>query len=424
MDTTAENVNDKTMLPEDPNSTSQSDLDRSVNDVESVKKMKKNNIKSLLSNPATKPKVIGLVVALVFFSAAGIAMVKRHLNNGSEDSGLHTVVTAPSTPGYEATLNGSSSKIQESLKSKEDEMKSKEALSSGGSFVQTPNTEVKSNPLQSIDSGSSLSGNKTAEIIQPAYSSNYQAYDDGLQQQKMASLKAQSEALIASWSPPIPKINQYQLVDDKSETAAFKPIIAEASTKIQPAVIKHQIKIGDLFYGRTDLEVSSDDGLDTTATILSGPYKGATLVGQLNVGKQGSAGLSYSIMSTKLSTKSIVVKMVAIDPNTNKKSLPADVDNHYMQRYGLLLASSFISGFSDATARTNTTVTTGLNGTSTAQGALTPKDRLIVATGSVGKAIASEAIANMAIGRTVTIKAGQEIALMALSDVEFEEAAQ
>jgi type IV secretory pathway VirB10-like protein len=54
--------------------------------------------------------------------------------------------------------------------------------------------------------------------------------------------------------------------------------------------------------------------------------------------------------------RALNVEALAIDPRTNSPVIPGDVDRHFLERWGALMASSFLDGFGQALSRRGTTV--------------------------------------------------------------------
>lgn len=177
-------------------------------------------------------------------------------------------------------------------------------------------------------------------------------------------------------------------------------------------------KAGTIYNAVLETGINSDEPSPVLAKIVAGPLKGTRLIGSLNtVGKK--VIVQFSTASIPGLDKSISISAYAIDPKSSRTALADDVDNHYFLKYGVLLASAFLSGYSDAIARQNTTTTIGPLGTTTvAQGELPTSAINKQALGNVGRAI-SQAVGSdvQNIKPTITVNSGGAIGILLLSDL-------
>ena len=123
------------------------------------------------------------------------------------------------------------------------------------------------------------------------------------------------------------------------------------------------VKMGDILFAIMDTAVNSDEPGPILATIVTGRFKGAKLIGSFNLpSNANSMVITFNSMSIPGSSKTISISAFAIDPNTARTALSSRTDHHYMMRYGSLFASSFLQGFGNAFQSANTTVTIGGTG--------------------------------------------------------------
>jgi len=127
-----------------------------------------------------------------------------------------------------------------------------------------------------------------------------------------------------------------------------------------PAQTKALLKTGDIIFAVLDTSVNSDQPGPILATIVSGQFKGARLIGSFNLpSNSDSLVISFNTMSVPGAAKSTAISAYAIDANTAQTALSSRADHHYLLRYGSLFASSFLEGFGNAFQSANTTVTIG-----------------------------------------------------------------
>lgn len=87
--------------------------------------------------------------------------------------------------------------------------------------------------------------------------------------------------------------------------------------------------------------------------IVEGKYKGARLMGGFtasapSTGSNGALVVQFSTMSMPTVGSTFAINAYAVDAKTGNNSVVTSVNNHYLLRYGMLFASSFLQGFGNA----------------------------------------------------------------------------
>lgn len=156
------------------------------------------------------------------------------------------------------------------------------------------------------------------------------------------------------------------------------------------------------------------------ATIVSGRYKGARLLGKISHQPRAEkAILSFEVMSIPKYQNSLSVKAVAIDPDTARTALASDVDHHYLLRYGSLFASAFMEGYGDAITEAGSTNITSPTGTiTTTKTDLSGREQIYAALGEVGKKWSKQAEKVFDRPYTVTVDQGLGIGILFMNDVD------
>lgn len=176
-------------------------------------------------------------------------------------------------------------------------------------------------------------------------------------------------------------------------------------------------KAGDILHAVLDTGVNSSEPSPIMATIVSGQYKGAKILGRF--AKSGKkVVLQFSTMSIPGYPTSVKINSIAIDPETKRTSMATDVDNHYFLKYGVLLAATFLKGYSNAIANQGTTTTvTPLGGIIQTQNELSSKDINRKAMGEVGQELASQTKQSIAgLEPTVYVEAGTPMGVLFMED--------
>lgn len=167
--------------------------------------------------------------------------------------------------------------------------------------------------------------------------------------------------------------------------------------------------------------VNTDEPGPVMAEIVSGPLKGARLLGQVvnaptdvtdNVQK---ATIQFNTIQKNDWNQSYQVNVFAIDPSTSRTALASSVDNHYFRRYGLGLAAAFVEGLGEAYSNVNKTVTHTDNATIVSMGQ-SAKDINRSALGNVGKKLGQEIGKIADVPATIYVDAGETIGLLFMSD--------
>lgn len=181
-------------------------------------------------------------------------------------------------------------------------------------------------------------------------------------------------------------------------------------------------KAGTILNAVLETSVNSDEPSPILAKIVSGPLRGTRVIGSTQlVGEK--VMLSFSSANIPGVQESIRFSAVAIDPDTNRTAIASSVNNHYLQRYGFLIATSFLGGWSKAVAANNSQTTVTGDGIVV----VSPKNDLTAsqinrqAIGSVGEEFADIAKKNaQSNAPTVKVNSGVAIGLLIMSDLIVE----
>jgi intracellular multiplication protein IcmE len=197
---------------------------------------------------------------------------------------------------------------------------------------------------------------------------NEQRFQQNIQQRSGEMASAAGEAL-QSWARVATQI--YVGGAEKGalpEGASVIPGAHGPGGPPQPGLMEGEesraiIKTGDILFAVIDTTVNSDEPSPILATVVSGRFKGAKLIGSFTLPNRAKkVVISFNTMSVPGAPKSTSINAFAIDANTARTALSSRVNNHYLLRYGSLFASSFLEGFGNALMATDTIVTVGGTG--------------------------------------------------------------
>ncbi len=186
---------------------------------------------------------------------------------------------------------------------------------------------------------------------------------------------------------------------------------AMAALKPHTIVYSHP---GYLTYAMLDSSINSNMPGPILATIESGKYRGARLLGSFKRVKQADI-LNFSEMTWKGHSYSIGA--YAISPKNEELGLATSVNNHTLYRYGWLFAGAFLQGLSEAMQSSNSSTTVG-NGFAVVSNELNSGQILEEAAGNVGNAIAPIAEARFNIPPTVRVAADTGLGILFMTPVK------
>src|SRR5262249_29437590 len=133
-------------------------------------------------------------------------------------------------------------------------------------------------------------------------------------------------------------------------------------------------------------------------------------------GQLDRIGLNFTLMNNDTWATSKSVNAYAIDPDTARSVMASSVDNHYFLRYGLIMATSFLQGYSSAITNAGTTSVTSA-GISSTHDALNPSSKLMVGLGQIGQTMSNQTQNYINVPPTVRINAGVGLGILFMSDL-------
>lgn len=405
---------------------------------------KKNNLKNLMSNSRTRLIVIitsVVVILMVVFGFMGSSDDKG--NKPAEATGAASVGPTPEnitpvpgtndSPGYNA------------LQEKANSDAFKEAQEKGTSNVPVLTNESLANKKDIFDDLNKDNRKPIVEEppvidatpVQPEQ--QYQAQPQAIQQPAtsettqdrqayMQSVQQQITTYINGWSAGqgFQEFNmtgqapqQQQDAGNTNGTSTGKNVQQasydssnSSSSNKGPAFVR----AGSIVPAVMLTAINSDEPGPVLAQIVTGPLKGARLIGQM-VSSDQRVVVQFSSLSMPGASQTFNISSFAIDPDTSRTGLATDVNNHYFLRYGLGLAAAFISGYGEAVQNAGSTTTTNaFGGTTTIMGDMTHKQIAESAFGKVGQKLGSELDKETNRAPTVTVASGTSIGVLFMAD--------
>ena len=211
---------------------------------------------------------------------------------------------------------------------------------------------------------------------------------------------------------------------DHTEIKAIKKVILDPGFELNdPASVadfdEHYTRAGDISFAILDTAVNTDEPGPITASIVSGIFHGAKLLGTLGplTAEGQKIALNFNLMTLPRAKASIPITAVAIDPSTARTALSSYTNNHTLLRYGSLFASSFLQGYAQAISERGTTVTANAAGDTTVNSVpLDGREQVLVALGEAGTNWATESKRTFNRRATIHIYSGTNMAILFTQD--------
>lgn len=236
------------------------------------------------------------------------------------------------------------------------------------------------------------------------------------------AMAAQAQNILTAWTPPVmthregtPPTSEKGTTVTTTSTMAKNPLTGgAAAAELKPVLIK----AGTILFAVLDTAVDSDyPDTPVMATIVEGPYKNAKLLGKLSLAQgKDKVSLNFNLMDTNAWVSAKSISAFAIDPDTARTVMASEVNHHYLTRYGAIMATSFLSGYSSAITQEGTS-TTGIFGTSSSHPSLSPGNKLAVGLGQIGTNLTGILAPNVNMPATVKVKSGVGLGILFATEV-------
>ncbi|MCC1496705.1 DotG/IcmE/VirB10 family protein [Alcanivorax sp. 1008] len=184
----------------------------------------------------------------------------------------------------------------------------------------------------------------------------------------------------------------------------------------QQPVSRSQITPGEIEFAVIQTSVTSDSPSPVRAEILSGPLKGAVLVGNFTAGRDGLV-VAFNSMSWKGNFAS--VSAVAIDAETARTAMATDVDYHRIQRWGsLMLAGAARGAKAVVELESDVTVPAGSDTVIKSRDQLSDGEIAMMIFGEAGDVAIEMLKRNFDRPPTITIDQGTTVGMMFMAPVD------
>lgn len=199
----------------------------------------------------------------------------------------------------------------------------------------------------------------------------------------------------------------------------------QATDRIEKEVSTGSVRIsaGSVLYGETLNAADSDNPAPIVVEVSQGSSKGLRLVGRGTATAHGDGFTIEFDTLVNLDGAMQPVSAIGLDGYDGGLAVASGKDLRIFERYGPVLASSFIAGFARSAARTGST-TVVANGTAImANEKPTSKKHLYSALGEAGGHLATDLAANAPKGPKIMLEAGHPIGILFVETVDIDSSA-
>lgn len=174
---------------------------------------------------------------------------------------------------------------------------------------------------------------------------------------------------------------------------------------------------GDLLFAEVLTTVSSDLESPVMAEVVSGPHRGARLIGTFATDPRASAMVVTFTSMSLPDGRTAQVNAFAVDGRSAETTVASDVERRYVQRYGPILAATFLSSFAQAQAQPSRVVQGAGQELQVTLSAPTVRQSLFAGLGAATNVIAQDIARTAPAGPRVNLRAGHPIGILFVEPV-------
>jgi len=187
----------------------------------------------------------------------------------------------------------------------------------------------------------------------------------------------------------------------------------------------HKFNAGDIVYGVTDIGVMTDDAGPVRFTVLSGPAKGAIMVGSYKMANSRSEAVTMKIDKVQFANETFTIDAYVLNGSTYRPGIASKVDHHYFERWGSFVGAAFISSVGDVMRETGNQVTStvgapaGTTPTVTSTPTYTPSQRGWIIGSNVADKLSPIIEKNFNRPNTILVNPNEPVVIMFMDSVVF-----
>ena len=170
------------------------------------------------------------------------------------------------------------------------------------------------------------------------------------------------------------------------------------------------LSVGDILHAVNRVTLDSDAPGPAMVEVVRGPYRGARVIGSFQrLGEH--LVLRFSELAARDGTL-FAIEGYAIDPATDRTAVRSSVDRHTLERWGGLVAASFLEGFGDAVSRSGTSSYSTVYGSGWSVPGYSLGDEMWIAAGKVGERAANVLDRGFNRAPTVVLESGTAMGVL------------
>lgn len=363
-------------------------------------------------------KWLPLMVAAAFIAGGGLFLYSN-MDKDKETSGASIKIAEPKV---ESLGVGSKSEAYRQQISEDNDEKASKAEETGKSYFPVPTGEIKEpvkefkeEPKIEMEEPEKEEPKKTLILPVKKAQRNIESQGEKIPMEvksvvtqahldfftnAMEKVKKVPQSSVAVVETPYRKVTAENPNNGGFDTVKDKPLL--------------DMNVGDVLYIRNDVYVNSNTpGTPVMATVLSGKYFGAKVLGKFAASEE-----NLIIIFDRLSHNGTVYDFegYAVNAENAKAGVASNVNTHFFERWASLVASSFLEGFGEAVENTGSYVTHSNSISSTEQiiRDYSFEDQAWIAAGKVGEKMGDIALRNFDKKPTITLNVGQDMGMIVL----------
>ena len=180
----------------------------------------------------------------------------------------------------------------------------------------------------------------------------------------------------------------------------------------KPAAVT-PFEVGEVLYAMNSLSINSDVPGPVMIELVSGRLRGGKFIGSF---ARHNKFLLLKFTAFAYEGKTYPVEALAVDPNTSGVAVRSDVDSHYIERWGGLVAASFLEGFAEAVGNSGQSAETVDSTVIVNHPVYSAADQMWIAAGKVGERLAEPMLQNFYRAPTVYLEPGTEMGILIIKN--------
>lgn len=365
------------------------------------------------------------LILIIFSIAVYLVLIQRSQPEQS--------VEVPNSPkGVDVTPGGESTAEYENRLERYNLERYQEAEEKGDAFIPTVSSRVKDEENLLIEEKKEEKKEEKPEVVSPESLSITRASDrkaklprsdqkkTGLsesdQEKKDQLTSLYMEQMENVWNsvktqPTAQSVSVFAY--NKADTEMTAQMREPAESSGASSVSELGLKVGDVVYAVNDIKLNSDVPGPVKATVISGKYNNSSLIGSFKRMDKHLV-LEFNTLVTP-EGMSHSINSVAVNPDVPEYAIRSRVNNRTIQRWGGLIAASFLEGFAKSVSERGVETHITDNGTVTqSHPDYDTADQLWIAGGSVASQLSEKANQNFDRPPTVFLDPGQPLGVLIL----------